>query len=181
MVLFAIGIMAGLALGMIIDDRSDAQLALRHRLDHHLELLIVAQIRLRLRGDPADRLPELVEERCRPTQYGTEQRHGDTDRDEDKEYPDYELESPYWDELSDWLLHMSPSAQAIRLSARPKPSLRAGVPPASDASAGSPSRGGPRSGLGSRSSSRNSACSSPRKEKRRRPLWPSSIPKTGKR
>src|SRR5204863_4751525 len=28
---------------------------------------------------------------------------------------------------------------------RPKPSVRAGVPPASDASAGSPSRGGPRS------------------------------------
>src|SRR5438874_5701052 len=30
--------------------------------------------------------------------------------------------------------------------ARPKPSLRAGVPPAPDAGAGSPSRGGPRSG-----------------------------------
>jgi len=55
---------------------------------------------------------------------------------------------------------MHPSAQAIGASARPKPSVRAGVLPASDASAGTPSvatrpgaptPGVPRSGLGSRS------------------------------
>src|SRR5438094_9958170 len=42
-------------------------------------------------------------------------------------------------------LEMWTDDRRFTLSTRPKPSVRAGVPPASDASAGSPSRGGPRS------------------------------------
>src|SRR5712691_10255908 len=58
---------------LLVDERADAELALGHRLDHRLELLVPAEVGLWLWCDPAHRLPELVEKGRRTAHHRPDQ------------------------------------------------------------------------------------------------------------
>src|SRR2546426_540331 len=55
---------------LVVEDRPDTELSIRHRLDHGLDLVVAPEVSLGLGSDPTDRLTELVEKGGWPSQHG---------------------------------------------------------------------------------------------------------------
>src|SRR2546428_13069418 len=53
---------------LVVEDRPDPELSIRHRLDHGLDLVVAPEVSLGLGSDPTDRLTELVEKGGWPSQ-----------------------------------------------------------------------------------------------------------------